>query len=99
LIWLILEFFAVSFNNDIQIKMLISDQSRLGFWVPRVRWSSKVVRDESPKGSDVIGFQFHKEDGKMSPQRIFLQYSKPRPNFPDQEKTDYKMRSMINKFF
>ncbi len=32
----------------------------LGFWVPRVRWSSKMIRNESPKGSDVIGFKFHK---------------------------------------
>lgn len=31
----------------------------LGYWVPRVRWNAKVVRDESSKGSDVIGFQFH----------------------------------------
>jgi len=27
-----------------------------GLWVPRVRWSSKIIRNESPKGSDVIGF-------------------------------------------
>ena len=37
-------------------EILVSDylQWLLGYWVPRVRWSSKVVRDESPKGSDVI---------------------------------------------
>ncbi len=34
----------------------------LGFWVPRVRWGSKVIRNESPKGSDVIGFQFFNEN-------------------------------------
>ena len=38
----------------------------LGFWVPRIRWSSKVVRDESPKGSDVIGFRFDQENGEAS---------------------------------
>jgi hypothetical protein len=27
-----------------------------GCWVPRVRWSSKIIRNESPKGSDVVGF-------------------------------------------
>lgn len=37
-----------------------------GYWVPRVRWSSKVVRDESPKGSDVIGFRFHENDEEAS---------------------------------
>ena len=49
-------------------EILVSDylQWRLGFWVPRVRWSSKVVQDESPKGSDVIGFRFHKNDGSVS---------------------------------
>jgi hypothetical protein len=38
----------------------------LDFWVPRVRWGSKVVRDESPKGSDVIGFKFFKKSGTSS---------------------------------
>lgn len=49
-------------------EILVADylQWCLGFWVPRIRWSSKVVRDESPKGSDVIGFQFHKEDDEKS---------------------------------
>lgn len=42
-------------------EILIADylQWILGYWVPRVRWRSKVVRDESPKGSDVIGFHFY----------------------------------------
>ena len=46
-------------------EILVADylQWCLGFWVPRVRWASKVIRDESPKGSDVIGFRFHKKDG------------------------------------
>jgi len=45
-------------------EILLADylQWVLNFWVPRVRWGSKVVRDESPKGSDVIGFRFHKEN-------------------------------------
>ncbi len=49
-------------------EILVSDylQWLLGFWVPRVRWSSKVIRDESPKGSDVIGFLVKNEDGEAS---------------------------------
>ena len=41
-------------------EILVADylQWILDFWVPRVRWSSKAVRDESAKGSDVIGFQY-----------------------------------------
>lgn len=47
-------------------EILVADylQWVLGYWVPRVRWSSKVVRDESPKGSDVMGFLLHDEDSK-----------------------------------
>ncbi len=33
-----------------------------GFWVPRVRWSSKIIRNESSKGSDVIGFRVIAQD-------------------------------------
>jgi hypothetical protein len=46
-------------------EILVADylQWVLNFWVPRVRWESKMIRDESPKGCDVIGFQFHKQDG------------------------------------
>lgn len=46
-------------------EILVADylQWILKFWVPRVRWGSKVVRDESAKGSDVIGFQFYNEKG------------------------------------
>lgn len=46
-------------------EILVADylQWLLGFWLPRVRWGSKVIRDESPKGSDVIGFRFHKKEG------------------------------------
>jgi vrlR len=49
-------------------EILVADylQWLLTCWVPRVRWSSKVTRDESPKGSDVIGFQFHKQNGEAS---------------------------------
>ena len=55
-------------------EILVSDylQWLLGYWVPRVRWSSKVVRDESPKGSDVIGFRFHKKDGDASTKDVLF---------------------------
>jgi len=55
-------------------EILVSDylQWLLGFWVPRVRWSSKVVRDESPKGSDVIGFRFQKKDAEASTKDILF---------------------------
>ncbi len=30
----------------------------LDFWVPRTRYADKVIRNESKKGSDIIGFKF-----------------------------------------
>jgi hypothetical protein len=44
--------------------ILIADylQWTLTFWVPRLRWCSKVIRDESPKGDDFIALHCIKED-------------------------------------
>lgn len=55
-------------------EILVADylQWLLGYWVPRVRWASKVVRDESPKGSDVIGFRFHKKSGEASTKDVLF---------------------------
>ncbi len=55
-------------------EILVSDylQWILEYWVPRVRWSSKVVRDESPKGSDVIGFRFNKKDCTASTKDVLF---------------------------
>lgn len=41
-------------------EILIADllESHLGYWVPRVRYADKMVRNESPKGTDVVGFKF-----------------------------------------
>lgn len=52
-------------------EILVADylQWVLKFWVPRVRWGAKIIRDESPKGSDVIGFRFHR-DSKISKEDV-----------------------------
>lgn len=44
-------------------EILVADflQWFLKLWVPRVRWGSKEIPDESPKGSDVIGFRFQEK--------------------------------------
>ncbi len=59
-------------------EILVSDylQWLLGHWVPRIRWSSKVVRDESPKGSDVIGFHFQKDGVASADDALFVFESK-----------------------
>lgn len=55
-------------------EILVSDylQWLLGYWVPRVRWSSKIVRDESSKGSDVIGFRFYKKSNEASNEDVLF---------------------------
>ncbi len=55
-------------------EILVADylQFVLKCWVPRVRWSAKVVRDESPKGSDVIGFKFQNENGGASSEDVMF---------------------------
>lgn len=41
-------------------EILIADllESQFGFWSPRTRYDDKLVRNESPKGTDVLGFKF-----------------------------------------
>jgi hypothetical protein len=52
-------------------EVLVADymQYCLGYWVPRTRYANKTVRNESTKGSDIIGFRFFR-DGKESPKDI-----------------------------
>ncbi len=48
-------------------EILVSDflEYISGFWVPRTRYGNKTIRNESTKGSDLIGFQIIK-DGVIS---------------------------------
>jgi len=41
-------------------EILIADllENQFGFWIPRTRYDDKLVRNESPKGTDVLGFKF-----------------------------------------
>lgn len=41
-------------------EILIADllESQFGFWTPRTRYDDKLVRNESPKGTDVLGLKF-----------------------------------------
>lgn len=45
-------------------EILVSDllQSQYGFFVPRTRYGSKTVRNESTKGSDIIGLKLESGD-------------------------------------
>jgi hypothetical protein len=48
-------------------EVLVADflEYLLGYWVPRTRYGGKTSRNESTKGSDIIGFHIVK-DGKVS---------------------------------
>jgi hypothetical protein len=56
-------------------EILVADflQWMRGFWVPRFRWGSKIIQNESPKGSDVVGF-FQNDPDKYSPQDTLIVY-------------------------
>ena len=62
----------------------------LHYWVPRWRYNEKTVRNESTKGTDILGFKFFK-NGRSSPKDALVifeaktQFSgkKPRPRLQD----------------
>jgi hypothetical protein len=45
-------------------EILVADyvEYRLGYTVPRIRYCWKEIRNESPKGIDVLGFRMHEEE-------------------------------------
>jgi hypothetical protein len=51
-------------------EILIADllEAKLGYWVPRTRYADKQVRNESPRGSDILGFKFSRNDEHPTPQ-------------------------------
>lgn len=67
-------------------EILIADyvEFRLGYWVPRVRWSSKAVRNESVKGSDVVGFRYSEDNPSKDDEMLVFeskaQLSKKKPS-------------------
>jgi hypothetical protein len=76
-------------------EILVADflQWILGYSVPRVRWNSKVVRDESPKGSDVIGFYF--EDEKKTSPKDAMAVFESKASFSASSTTN-RMQDAIN---
>jgi hypothetical protein len=52
-------------------EILVADyvEHILDFWVPRTRYIDKAVRNESTKGSDILGFRFM-SDEEFSPRDV-----------------------------
>jgi len=55
-------------------EILLADilEDQFGFWVPRTRYAHKSVRDESAKGTDVLGLKFARPDFAPSPDDILV---------------------------
>jgi hypothetical protein len=56
-------------------EILVADylQYLLGYWVPRNRYCNKINRNESPKGSDILGFKLVRE-GQESARDVLAIY-------------------------
>lgn len=54
-------------------EILVADyvEYLLGYWVPRTRYADKAVRNESKKGSDILGFKMRRA-GRASPDDTLL---------------------------
>jgi len=52
-------------------EILIADllEYQLGYWTPRTRYADKLTRNESPKGTDVLGFKFTNPSGYAKPSK------------------------------
>jgi len=74
----------------------------LGYWTPRIRYSDKMIRNESSKGCDTIGFKFV-TNGQESPNdslAIFeakAQFSGTTPKGKLQEAVDGSIKDLIRK--
>lgn len=60
-------------------EILVADliEDHFGIWVPRTRYKAKAIRNESTKGTDIIGIQVVNGDGSSSPKdKLFTLESK-----------------------
>lgn len=55
-------------------EILLSDllEKEYGYWVPRLRYNDKLVRNESSKGTDVLGIRFHSDNSDKPSKRDTL---------------------------
>ena len=73
-----------------------------GFWVPRTRYGDKTIRNESTKGSDIIGVRLFKE-GQFSPEDTLAlfesktQFSGIKPLARLQDAVDGSSKDLIRK--
>ncbi len=69
------------------------------FWVPRVRYDEKAIRNESTKGSDVLGFKFGKtkDDTILAVYEVKGQFSGRKADPRLQEAVDGSIKDALRK--
>jgi len=77
-------------------EILVADflQWRLGYWIPRVRWDAKVIRNESAKGSDVVGFKLSQD--REAPQRDILLVCEAKTKFSRGTSSKNRIQDAVN---
>jgi len=76
-------------------EILVADylQWIVGYWVPRIRWGSKIIRDESPKGCDVIGLRFY--NSKKTSKQDILAIFEAKTRF-SRGPSKYRLQDAVN---
>jgi len=84
-------------------EILIADylEYRLGYWVPRTRYDRKAIKDESTKGSDLIGFKLVGEiaspEDELSIYEVKTQFSGAEPKSRLQDAVKDSIKDEIRK--
>lgn len=85
-------------------EVLVADflEYLLGYWVPRTRYGDKTIRNESTKGSDIIGFHIVKDGKASSKDRLAIfeaktQFSGSEPKSRLQDAVDCSAKDIARK--
>lgn len=77
-------------------EILIADfvEFTKNYWVPRTRYNNKTIRNESTKGSDVIGFKLKNPDSFSSDDCLLIVEVKA--GFSNNKKNYYRLQDAVN---
>lgn len=85
-------------------EILVADylEFSLHYWVPRTRYNRKTIKNESTKGSDILGFKFVSDDNNSPDDTLAIfesksQFTKSKNKSKLQEAVDGSMKDFIRK--